>query len=299
MGDIGEVFEESLGTLLDPFSERSEAELRRGARRAAEIPPELQFFLDRLRDLVAARVSGGGVTPFVEAPTAPRLSLTPLEEQLTGLGQQLAEALGAEPLQQAFAAAGGLTGGTPRLDLGGIEREVEPLLAPAIARRIEQERQGRLDLAEGLANIGAYEGSPLMEGRRRLAEATNRDIAEMISNAVMQERALRGREMAEGGDLAFRVGAAAPVLARGIAALPREVGVQQFGLEQSAAEQRAQMIQQALNLLLGGVGAGTDIFSTRAGTLIRGEELAQRQRAAELAFLGSLFSSAAGMAGGR
>lgn len=347
MGDMfGSSNNFGLGVLGDPFTSNAEDKYQYEAERASRLPPELEQLMNNmLLPLLKARISGGTATPFVQPPEAPTIGMTPTEEELSRMGLNLARTVGTQPLQEAFQAGSQLRtgagldmpgadlseamGGARRLageslDLGTIASEVTPRLSPAIQNLIEKERAGRLQLGEELTAQGGYIGSPLVEGQRRLATDTNRNIAEMVSNAVMQERGLRGGEVATGvgmlgtypvsefntalaargeraGELGtaaerlLRTGAAAPILASQYASLPRDITTQQYGLSTNAATNRMNALQQVFDLLLGGISAGTSQYGTRAGTLMSGQNLVQRQKAAEMQFLSDLISSASKM----
>lgn len=292
MGDvIGGIGESQ--TVFDPFNDIAETQYRRGATGAARLPGELQEMMNMLLEVLRQRVTGGQATPFVESPAAPRLNITPIEKQLMSQGSQLMTNVGVQPIEDAYGTAQRLSGQS--LDLGQISDEVRPLLEPRFQQLIDDERKNRLAVGEELTSQGAALGSPLLESQSNLALKTNRDMAATLSDAIMQERQLRGGEVQAGGEQLLRTGAAAPVLASQYASLPRDVAMQQFGAESQAAQERSAMLQQVFDLLLGGAGLGTTQYGTRARTIMSGEELAQRQREAELQFLSSLISTGAGM----
>lgn len=250
-------------------------------RRAAEIPPELRQFMEQLSNLTRFRVGeGGGVTPFVESPAVPNLSMTPLEQELTGFGTNLMRSVGTKPIEEAFGSARSLTGQSRNFD--DITRDVSGTLSPAIQNILERERRGSRQIGEELTSQGAYMGSPLLENQRMLQEQSNRDISEVVGSAVMKERELRGGEAVAGGEQMLRTGAATPLLADRYASLPRDIQTQQYGLESAGAADRSQMIQQVLDLVLGGAGVGTSQYGIRSNAVLGGEQLFQNARQQQL-----------------
>ncbi|MFQ5810944.1 MAG: hypothetical protein ACE5JM_15105 [Armatimonadota bacterium] len=260
---------------------------RRARNVALNFPPELQQLMDQLLGLTGARISGGDVTPFVQFPEAPQLGISDIERGGMDLTRGLQSELGIQPLTEAFEAARGLAGRP--LGLAEIGAEVEPTLQPFFENLIERERRGRLQVGEELTGQGVALGSPLLQQQRLLSEQTNRDIAQAMSQAILGERAQRGRETMFGTEALRRVGGAPLAAARQFGGLPRRAQAQQFGLEQAAAGGRQAAIQQVLNLLMGGAGLGTQQFGIRTRGVLGAEELGFRERESLLNFLFKLF----------
>lgn len=264
------------GGVLGTFLGAGGISADRAARRAAEEPTQFSDTMNLLMGLLKSRTQGGNVTPFVEPTPAPNIGITPLEQELTNLSQSLVRDVGVKPIGEAFTAARGLAGQS--LNLGDIAGEVTPLLSPAIQNVLTQEGRDRRQLGEELTSQGAGIGSPLLENQRLLQEGTNRNIAEMVANAVMQERGLRGGEVAQGGQQLQGLGVVAPNLAAQFASLPRDVASQQFGLQQQADTARQAATQQVLALFDPMLGAGANAFDIRSNADIQGELLRQAAR---------------------
>lgn len=277
---------------------------------ATRLPRELQQMFDILLPILRQGREGFSQGQgFVQTPDAPQIGMTGMEDQLqallfglqdgTGTGGFLQNTLGQgqRGLDEAFSTLGGARGnvdeafGVARgltgrsLNLGDIQRDVEPLLSSGIQNLIQRESVGRRQVGEELIGQNAALGTPLLEQQRALAEQTNRDIGQTTADAIMRERQLRSGETlgalgnmtglsgvlsgigGQFGDIGRTAMGVAPALfgtAAQFARRPTDIAAQQFGLDQSAAGQQMESLQQFFNLLLGGVGQGNQSFGTQS-----------------------------------
>lgn len=88
-----------------------------------------------------------------------------------------------------------LASNTPQSrSVSNIQNELTTVLAPYIEGMINQESKDRRRLDEGLIGSGMAFGGVLPQQRAYLQERTNKNIAQVISDAVQKERALRSGE---------------------------------------------------------------------------------------------------------